>query len=121
MLSSGENTEGCQPPGVSVMPRQSHPHSPTHPTTLLAAPPVPSEPPTLGKGAIRDVEGTHGDTHEDQELKKPKPTREMKGEAEWGHRQNRSGGSPEPPPQGTGPRKNLELRAGGRTKQRDHN
>ena len=30
-------------------------------------------PPTVGEGAIGDVEGAHGDAHENQELKEPKP------------------------------------------------
>lgn len=97
MLSSEQNVEDRQPPGVSVTPRQRA----THPATLLTAPPPQSsEPPTLGKGAIRDVEGTHGDTHEDQEFKKPKPARDMKGKLSGGiDIRNQSRGSPEPPPE----------------------
>lgn len=35
--------------------------------------PSPPRPPTVGEGAIGDVEGTHSDAHENQELKEPKP------------------------------------------------
>lgn len=55
---------------------------PTHHPPCCPSPPLSLKPPTLGKGAIRDVEGTHGDSHKDQEFKKPKPAGETR-RAEW--------------------------------------
>lgn len=51
----------------------------TEPDSLEAPPPsqtpLPSslKPLTVSEGAIRDVEGTHSEGYEDQELKEPKP------------------------------------------------
>ena len=42
-------------------------------STLGGPHPSLPRPPTVGEGAIGDVEGAHSDAHENQELKEPKP------------------------------------------------
>jgi hypothetical protein len=68
-------TWGQYTQGKSSPPCSSHPRP--RPAASLLSLHVP-QPPTLGEGAVRDVEGTHGDAHEDQELKEPKSIMEEK-------------------------------------------
>ena len=62
----GLGTRAKSSPPPSTIPSGTH----APPGSLQPSPP---RPPTVGEGAIRDVEGAHGDAHKDQELKEPKP------------------------------------------------